>query len=194
MVHCRLPSFAVSIAGFIAAVHAYAHTPMQETVTRGIYRVSRNPMYLFFDTGALGCCVASASLWLLLVTVLFIVVTHRVILGEERYCEETYGRSYLQTKGKARVWRNDQEKTDTRHERKSPVKNLDISILFFIFIQSISKQFRYTDRKPIEQKAIMKKNANDKSSSRNREVSANGHNSHYRFCAQVCRNGRSSRR
>ena len=30
------PLFAVSIAGFIAAVHAYAHTPMQETVTRGI--------------------------------------------------------------------------------------------------------------------------------------------------------------
>ncbi len=92
--------FGIAMVGFMASFYAYAATPKSETVTHGIYRLSRNPMYFFFDVGMLAACVASASLWLLLVTFPFIIVTHWVILGEERYCEKTYGNPYLTYKAK----------------------------------------------------------------------------------------------
>ena len=48
----------------------------------------------------LGVCIASASLWLLLVTIASIVATHFVILGEERYCLATYGQEYREYKAR----------------------------------------------------------------------------------------------
>ena len=71
-----------------------------ETVVRGVYRLSRNPMYFFYEVGALAVCIASASLWLLLATIPLILVTHGVILGEERYCMTTYGEDYARYKAR----------------------------------------------------------------------------------------------
>ena len=51
-------------------------------------------MYFFFMLGMLGVCIATASLWLLIVMVPFAVFTHGIILGEERYCEATYDEGY----------------------------------------------------------------------------------------------------
>ena len=48
----------------------------------------------------LGVCIATASLWLLLVTIASIVATHLVILGEERYCLATYGQEYEEYKAR----------------------------------------------------------------------------------------------
>jgi protein-S-isoprenylcysteine O-methyltransferase Ste14 len=42
----------------------------------------------------LAICIAAASLLLLLATILLILVTHGVILGEEQYCMTTYGEDY----------------------------------------------------------------------------------------------------
>ncbi len=90
----------VSLVGFVASFHAYFTTPLNEPVKKGIYKVSRNPMYFFFMVGLLGLCIASASLWLLIVTIIFIVATRQLILSEERYCTKTYGQSYLEYKNK----------------------------------------------------------------------------------------------
>ncbi len=99
------PWFTVGLVIFILgalmmvwAFLSYGKTPLDETVTGGIYRISRNPMYTSFILGVVGATVASASLWLLILLVLFIVATHGVILGEERYCAETYGEPYLKYK------------------------------------------------------------------------------------------------
>ena len=92
--------FAFALVGFMAAFHAYASTPKGETVVRGVYRLSRNPMYFFYEVGALAVCIASASLWLLLATIPLILVTHGVILGEERYCMTTYGEDYARYKAR----------------------------------------------------------------------------------------------
>ena len=86
--------FAFALVGFMAAFHAYASTPKGEIVGRGVYRLSRNPMYFFYEVGALAICIAAASLLLLLATILLILVTHGVILGEEQYCMTTYGEDY----------------------------------------------------------------------------------------------------
>ncbi len=87
--------FVISLAAFIWAFHSYAATPAGQTIKSGIYRHSRNPMYFFFFTAMFGVCIASVSLWLLLVIIPFVVATHFTILGEERYCEKTYGEDYV---------------------------------------------------------------------------------------------------
>ncbi len=87
--------FLLSLFVFVAAFHAYGTAPMEKTICNGIYRYSRNPMYLAFHVGMLGVCIASASLWLLLIMLPFILFTHLVVLGEERYCTQTYGKEYL---------------------------------------------------------------------------------------------------
>ena len=90
----------LSLAAFIWAFHSYAIDPAGKTIKSGIYRWSRNPMYFFFFTSMLGTSIACASLWLLSVTVPFGIAMHFTILGEERYCEQTYGKEYLEYKAK----------------------------------------------------------------------------------------------
>lgn len=92
--------FTFALAGFMAAFHAYASTPKDKLVTHGVYRLSRNPMYFFYEVGALAICIASTSLWLLLTTIPLILVTHGVILGEERYCMTFYGEEYARYKAR----------------------------------------------------------------------------------------------
>lgn len=92
--------FALSLMAFIAAFYAYGAALPDEAVTGGIYRYSRNPMYFAFHLGMLAVCIASTSLWLLIVIVPFFVFTHLTILGEERYCEATYGETYRAYKAK----------------------------------------------------------------------------------------------
>lgn len=90
--------FLLALIGFLAAFIAYKQTPSDKTVTKGVYKLSRNPMYFFFSVGMLGACIASASLWLLFTTGMLIYETHLVILGEERYCAAQYGQEYLSYK------------------------------------------------------------------------------------------------
>ncbi len=99
------PWFTVGLVIFILgalmmvwAFLSYGKTPLDETVTGGIYKISRNPMYTSFILGVIGATLATASLWLFILLVLFAVATHGVILGEERYCAETYGDPYLKYK------------------------------------------------------------------------------------------------
>ena len=92
--------YVLSLALFVRAFHNYVATPAGKTIKGGVYRWSRNPMYFFFFTGMFGVCIASASLWILLVMIPFIIATHFLILGEERYCEETYGEEYREYKAK----------------------------------------------------------------------------------------------
>lgn len=92
--------YILSMAAFITAFYSYAAAPLGKTIENGIYRWSRNPMYFFFFTGMLGVCIASASLWLLAITIPFVIATHFIILGEERYCAATYGDEYLAYKAR----------------------------------------------------------------------------------------------
>jgi len=90
-------------AGYICnviAMHNYATTPHDEPVVKGMYRVSRNPLYFFYSVMFLGLCVASASVPLFIVWIMYNIPTHFIILGEERYCLETYGDSFWEFMGR----------------------------------------------------------------------------------------------
>lgn len=76
-----------------------------QLVTTGIYRVSRNPMYVGFTLGYLAAACWFNSLWLfLLLPVVLLVVLYGVILREERYLERQFGEEYRAYRARVRRW------------------------------------------------------------------------------------------
>ncbi len=90
--------YLIAFALFVWSFFSYKAGKAGETIQGGIYRYSRNPMYFFFMLGMLGVCIATASLWMFIAIIPFFFFTHRLIIGEERYCEATYGESYRKYK------------------------------------------------------------------------------------------------
>jgi protein-S-isoprenylcysteine O-methyltransferase Ste14 len=80
--------------GHILAKIHYAQSNPDEPVHRGIYRYSRNPMYVSFSLIMLGVAFIGQSILLLVIWAGSTIATHILIRGEERYCIETYGESY----------------------------------------------------------------------------------------------------
>ena len=74
-------------------------------VTSGIYRLTRNPMYLGMALLLLALALAFASRGALLMLPLVLVVIDRfVIAREERYLERLFGESYRRYLGQVRRW------------------------------------------------------------------------------------------
>lgn len=86
--------YIVGFTGNTIATHNYATTSRNEAITKGMYRISRNPLYLCFSVMFLGLIIASLSLPLLIFWIIFSISTHLIILGEERYCIEKYAGAY----------------------------------------------------------------------------------------------------
>jgi protein-S-isoprenylcysteine O-methyltransferase Ste14 len=63
-------------------------------VTTGIYALSRNPVYVFFDLYFLGTFLINGMLLFLLFFALVAVILHYQILQEERFLARTYGAEY----------------------------------------------------------------------------------------------------
>ena len=62
----------------------------------GLYRFSRNPMYLSYFLYFIGCVILTRSVILCVIVVLFQIVSHWIILSEERWCMDTFGDAYRQ--------------------------------------------------------------------------------------------------
>lgn len=74
-------------------------------VTSGIYRCSRNPMYLGFVLLLLAQAVFLNSLWLLFLIALFVAYLQRFqILPEEQAMQQLFGDSYRLYCQKVRRW------------------------------------------------------------------------------------------
>ncbi len=86
--------FVLGVTGMCIALVNYRTTPLDVPVTKGIYRVSRNPQIFFIWTIFLGICLmigSGISLIILTVSILFL---HTSTLAEEKACLEQYGDSY----------------------------------------------------------------------------------------------------
>jgi protein-S-isoprenylcysteine O-methyltransferase Ste14 len=72
----------------------FATTPMDKPVTKGVYRFSRNPMFIGFFLVYLGVAIACISWVYLLMTVLFIMLVYYMSPLEEAITLEHYGLAY----------------------------------------------------------------------------------------------------
>ncbi len=101
----------LAIAGTAAASFAKAGTPVVpfETSTTivktGMYRVTRNPMYLGMFSVLLGVALLYGTLTPLLPIPAFVwVIRTRFVLPEEAFLEDLFGDEYLVYKSQVRRW------------------------------------------------------------------------------------------
>ena len=81
------------------------HGSVKTVVTGGIYRFSRNPIYVGFLFMVIGFPLAYGSLWGLVISPLFIfALTRLVIEKEEAYLEKKFKEGYTSYKSRVRRW------------------------------------------------------------------------------------------
>lgn len=68
----------------------------------GLYRISRNPMYVSYFVCFLGCALLTRSILLLAVLSAFQISAHWIILSEERWCVKEFGDAYIEYSRKVR--------------------------------------------------------------------------------------------
>lgn len=97
----------------VAAVSAFAEagetlrpaTPSKALLTGGVYRFTRNPMYLAMVLIGAGFGVATENLWIILASVAAgAIVNFLVIPQEEAYLERKFGVDYRAFKERVRRW------------------------------------------------------------------------------------------
>lgn len=87
----------LSIIGAVSLAKAlfdFKATPLDEPVTRGLYRISRHPQIVMASLILLGGCIAIGSWSALLAWLLARIFSHFGILGEEEVCLRLYGEDY----------------------------------------------------------------------------------------------------
>ena len=69
---------------------------------KGIYRCTRNPMYVAYFIIFLGCVLITQSIVLFAFVLVFQITAHWIILGEERWCADKFGSEYIRYMNKTR--------------------------------------------------------------------------------------------
>ena len=82
----------------------FATTPLDEPVTKGLYRYLRHPMYLTSFLVFMGVGIASASWIFLLFSIAFIILTSFAVGAEERFLLEKYGDYYREYMNRTPRW------------------------------------------------------------------------------------------
>jgi len=80
------------------------NTPLDRPATKGLYRISRNPIYLGMILAFIGIGIASASWLFLLLGAINTILQHILIASEERWCLEEYGDAYREYMNRTPKW------------------------------------------------------------------------------------------
>jgi protein-S-isoprenylcysteine O-methyltransferase Ste14 len=96
--------FALALAMSVITSVNYATTPLDEPVSKGVYRISRHPIYFTGFLLYIGIGIATASWVILLCAILWIVLFHLVLPFEERFLLEKYSDSYGEYMNKTPKW------------------------------------------------------------------------------------------
>jgi protein-S-isoprenylcysteine O-methyltransferase Ste14 len=87
--------YLLGFVGFLVALQNFNTTPLAEPVTKGLYRISRNPQWVAFAITLIGASLMVGSWTILGLLMVRVIMNHFRILGEERALEIQYGDSYL---------------------------------------------------------------------------------------------------
>lgn len=86
----------------LASVSNFAEPAENGINLKGLYRISRNPMYVSYFTYFLGCVLLTQSLLLFVILMVFQISAHWIILSEERWCIKKFGEEYKNYMNKVR--------------------------------------------------------------------------------------------
>jgi protein-S-isoprenylcysteine O-methyltransferase Ste14 len=96
--------FVVGVVFLAAATQSFMTTSVDELITKGIYQISRHPMYAATFLICLGTGIATKS-WVFMVLSLIIAICFREeAFIEERICLEQYGNVYQAYMKKVPRW------------------------------------------------------------------------------------------
>lgn len=107
-----LTSSFVLLLGFIIVAIAYFSLGYANTAgfpkekfalnTKGLYSISRNPIYSGFVLMGLGSTLFTANIAALILSLISIIIHHKIIITEEAFLLERFGPVYSEYKKKAR--------------------------------------------------------------------------------------------
>ncbi len=92
--YAGLVTYGLGILLCIASVSNFAKPAKNGINLKGLYRISRNPMYVAYFIYFLGCVLLTQSLLLLAILMVFQISAHWIILSEERWCIKKFGEEY----------------------------------------------------------------------------------------------------
>ncbi|MGD9157120.1 MAG: methyltransferase [Desulfobacteraceae bacterium] len=85
---------------YVVSIISYLGTPPDQPIIKGMYRISRNPLYVTGTVISIGMAFILHS-WIIGISIsVNVILQHFVILDEERFCAKKYGDSYLKFKEK----------------------------------------------------------------------------------------------
>lgn len=87
--------YGLGIIVYIASAISFASPEKNGINQNGLYRISRNPMYIGYFIYFLGCVMLTGSVELFVALVIFQISAHWIILSEERWCINEFGESYI---------------------------------------------------------------------------------------------------
>jgi protein-S-isoprenylcysteine O-methyltransferase Ste14 len=90
--------FTAGMVFYTMAMYNFAVSEYQSLITRGIYKISRHPVYGSFIMITIGISTASASLILYILSLLLFITTGFIIKAEEKECLKKFGKGYDQYK------------------------------------------------------------------------------------------------
>ena len=89
--------FCIFILGLILITIAtinFITTASNKLITKGVYKLSRHPMYLATFFICIGSGIASISLLFILISFIMALCFYKEAIIEERYCLDKYGSTY----------------------------------------------------------------------------------------------------
>ena len=86
----------------LGSVLSFARPAQNGINVKGLYRFSRNPMYVAYFIYFLGCVLLTQSLLLFTILLVFQISAHWIILSEDRWCMKEFGEAYKNYMNKVR--------------------------------------------------------------------------------------------
>lgn len=87
---------------YAVSIVNYANPQMNGINVNGLFRISRNPMYIAYFFCLLGCVLLTHSLTLFVLLIVFQISSHWIILSEERWCIKKFGEEYIKYMNRVR--------------------------------------------------------------------------------------------
>lgn len=94
--------YSLGLILYAVSIMNYAKPKINGINLNGLYRVSRNPMYVAYFIYFLGCVFLTRSWILLFLLISFQISVHWIILSEERWCIREFGEEYIKYMNKVR--------------------------------------------------------------------------------------------